>query len=100
VPLDEVLGRFACVKLLKLDCKGSEYPILLTSTQLPKVERIVGEYHEIHARAMPLLVAEARLDGVVAFGPDLLARKLEAAGFRVRIMPTDAGQGRFDAIRQ
>jgi FkbM family methyltransferase len=99
VPLDEVLGRFERVKLLKLDCEGSEYPILLTSTQLPRVERIVGEYHEIHARAMPLLVAEARLDGVAAFGPDVLARKLEATGFRVSMMPTDAGQGRFEAVR-
>ena len=100
VPLDEVLGRFERVKLLKLDCEGSEYPILLTSTQLPKVERIVGEYHEIHESAMPLLVAEARLDGVTSYGSDLLARKLEAAGFRVSIIPTDAGRGRFEAVRK
>ncbi len=100
VPLDEVLGRFERVKLLKLDCEGSEYPILLTSTQLPKVERIVGEYHEIHASAMPLLVAEARLDGFTSYGPDLLARKLAAAGFRVSIIPTDAGRGRFEAVKK
>ena len=100
VPLDEVLGRFERVKLLKLDCEGSEYPILLTSTQLPKVERIVGEYHDIHESAMSLLVAEARLDGFTSYGSDLLARKLAAAGFRVSIIPTDAGRGRFEAVRK
>ena len=100
VPLDEVLGRFERVKLLKLDCEGSEYPILLTSTQLPKVERIVGEYHEIHESAMPLLIAEARLDGFTSYGSDSLARKLEATGFRVSIIPTDAFRGRFEAVRK
>jgi FkbM family methyltransferase len=103
VPLDEVLGRFERVKLLKLGCEGSEYPILLTSLQLPKVERIVGECQEIHESAMPLLVAEARLDGFTSYGSDgsdSLARKLEVAGFRVSIIPTDACRGRFEAVRK
>jgi FkbM family methyltransferase len=34
VPLDQVLERFDRVKLLKIDCEGSEFPILLTSRQL------------------------------------------------------------------
>jgi FkbM family methyltransferase len=100
VPLDEVLRRFERVKLLKLDCEGSEYLILLTSTQLPKVERIVGEYHEIHESAMPLLIAEARLDGFTSYGSDSLTRKLESTGFRVSIFPTDAFRGRFEAVRK
>jgi len=100
VPLDEVLGRFPRVKLLKLDCEGSEYPILLTSTQLVKVERIVGEYHEIRESAIPLLAAQARLDGFTSYGANSLARKLEASGFKVSIMPTDACRGRFEAVRR
>jgi FkbM family methyltransferase len=99
VSLDEVLVRFEHVKLLQLNCEGSEYPILLTSTQLSKVERIVGKYHEIHEGAMPLLVAEARLEGITSYTPDALARTLETAGFRVTLMPTDHGRGRFAAVR-
>lgn len=33
------------VSLLKLDCEGSEWPILATSRLLHKVERIAGEFH-------------------------------------------------------
>ena len=33
------------VGLLKLDCEGSEWPILATSRLLHKVERIAGEFH-------------------------------------------------------
>src|SRR5262249_10566010 len=47
VPLDEILASFLRVKLLKLDCEGSEFPILLTSRELHKVERIVAEVHEV-----------------------------------------------------
>ena len=43
VPLDEILRGFEGIKLLKLDCEGSEFPILLTSQELGRVERIVGE---------------------------------------------------------
>src|SRR5262249_9773347 len=100
VPLDEVLGRVQLVTLVKLDCEGREYPILLTSTQLAKVERIVGDYHEIRESAMPLLIAQARLDGFTSYGANSLARKLEATGFTVSIMPTDASRGRFEAVRK
>jgi FkbM family methyltransferase len=34
------------IKLLKLDCEGSEFPILFTSKKLDMVESICGEYHE------------------------------------------------------
>ncbi len=100
VPLDEVLGRFKRVKLLKLDCEGSEYPILLTSTQLAKVERVIGEYHDIHESAMPRLVAQARVDGFTSYSSHSLARELSTAGFRVSIIPTDTGRGRFEAVKK
>ena len=44
--LDDILSQFNTVKLLKIDIEGSEYPVLYTSTQLNKVQEIVGEYHE------------------------------------------------------
>lgn len=44
------------IELLKVDCEGSEWPILYTSN-LMRVKRIVGEYHSIppeHERALGL----------------------------------------------
>jgi FkbM family methyltransferase len=35
------------IRLLKIDCEGSEWPILLTSTTLHLVDEICGEYHEL-----------------------------------------------------
>ena len=33
------------IDILKLDCEGSEYPILYTCTQIQSIKNIVGEYH-------------------------------------------------------
>src|SRR6185295_8079913 len=35
------------VRLLKLDCEGAEWPILLTSQRLGLIDEICGEFHEI-----------------------------------------------------
>ena len=35
------------VRFLKLDCEGSEWPILLTSKRLDLVDEIAGEFHEV-----------------------------------------------------
>lgn len=43
--LDVILERLIWVQLLKLDCEGSEYPILYGANQLSKVEKIVAEVH-------------------------------------------------------
>lgn len=45
IPLDDLISH-AQVRLLKLDCEGAEFPILLTSHRLRQVQEIVGEYHE------------------------------------------------------
>jgi FkbM family methyltransferase len=47
IDLDSVLRQFNQVHILKLDCEGSEYPILMTSTELHRVEHILGEYHHV-----------------------------------------------------
>src|SRR5205085_6908377 len=36
-----------CVRLLKLDCEGAEWPIVLTSQRLHLIDEIVGEFHEL-----------------------------------------------------
>ena len=38
-------NRINRIKLLKLDCEGSEFPILFTSKKLSLVDYICGEYH-------------------------------------------------------
>jgi FkbM family methyltransferase len=48
VPFDRIVELAAGdgpVRLVKLDCEGSEWPILFTSKRLPQVQAIVGEYH-------------------------------------------------------
>lgn len=40
----DALGIEGC-KLLKIDCEGSEYEILLTTRSLPRVEYLSGEFH-------------------------------------------------------
>ncbi len=45
ISLDDLIAD-EYIRLLKLDCEGSEFPILLTSKRLDQVEEIVGEFHE------------------------------------------------------
>ena len=54
IPLDDLISN-AHIRLLKLDCEGAEFPILLTSHRLRQVQEIVGEYHEHEAYTMTLL---------------------------------------------
>ena len=52
VAFDEIVDRVTNhgerrVRLLKLDCEGAEWPILLTSQRLDLIDEICGEFHEI-----------------------------------------------------
>lgn len=75
------------VRLLKLDCEGAEWPILLTSRRLGLIREICGEFHEIGGdfpgisedRAEPVF----SLPGYVSFTIDVLVTHLESAGFTV-----------------
>ena len=54
IPFDSVIeavsrGGARRIDLVKIDCEGSEFPILLTSSKLRHIDRIVGEYHELLA---------------------------------------------------
>jgi FkbM family methyltransferase len=44
--LDDVLRKLGTIKLLKLDCEGAEWPLLINSSELWRVEQVCGEYHE------------------------------------------------------
>jgi FkbM family methyltransferase len=80
------------VRLLKLDCEGSEYPILYTAPTLDAIEEIVGEYHE--------RPRDPRFEGMPDFTIAALASFLADRGFEVRSAQTDPrGLGHFRARR-
>jgi FkbM family methyltransferase len=87
IPLDEIIrevtndGRRR-IHLLKIDCEGSEFPILMTSQLLHLVDRMVGEWHEIQTEANPEPIpAVARVAGVERFGREELCQAIERFGF-------------------
>ena len=78
--IESVLKRgFRRVTLVKIDCEGAEFPILLTSSSLQYVDRIVGEYHELLATPPE----HARVDGSGHFSLERLRAGLMGAGFHV-----------------
>ena len=117
VALDDIVDRATNrgerrVRLLKLDCEGAEWPILLTSQRLDLIDGICGEFHEIGG---PFLeIGEDRpakdpvfsLEGSATFTIDVLAGHLEGAGFAVtwrrhrRRDGTVEGLGLFFATRE
>lgn len=106
VPFDDVLdevtrGGRERVRLLKIDCEGSEFPILLTSRRLGLVDRIAGEFHEFGGAFDAYTIPEwARIPGVDRFTIDVLADSLRRAGFAVTWeRPPGAKLGIFAAER-
>lgn len=99
IALDAILERFDRVKLLKLDCEGSEFPILLTSARLGRVERIVGEVHECLEEVTGQMSPEARVAGHTSYRAKDLAHRLESFGFHVLLQPTSGNLWLFDARR-
>lgn len=86
VPLDTILSTVDKVRLLKLDCESAEWPILFTSTQLHRVEMIIGEYHEVNGPNDEGVIPEhARITGIDSFSADILKQHLEQQGFVVEI---------------
>lgn len=84
IPFDEIVetaseGGRRRIALVKIDCEGAEFPILLTSTRLSRIERIVGEYHELRAD----LPAHVRVPGCDQFTLEVLTERLEREGFAV-----------------
>jgi hypothetical protein len=84
VPFDEIVdtisdGGRRRIDLVKIDCEGAEFPILLSASLLDRIDRIVGEYHELRADLPP----HVRVGDCRAFTLDVLAATLERAGFSV-----------------
>ena len=100
------------VRLLKLDCEGAEWPILLTSRRLHLIDAIVGEFHEFGGpfpeigENRPPNAHVFQSDRVAAFTIEELVRFLRDAAFGVtydrHVRPGGAleGLGYFFATRE
>ena len=96
VSLDSIIGE-SKVRMLKLDCEGSEFPILLTSKKLNQVKEIVGEWHAIGNVPSHLNMPYKE------FTFDLLKEYLEKQGFEftyIKPNPGDSNLGNFKAINK
>ena len=76
------------IRMIKMDCEGSEYPILLTAQRLKYVDAIVGEYHNItdeHEPTHPFhhIPENAWVVGYERFNIDILRERLRQEGFDV-----------------
>jgi len=99
------------VRLLKLDCEGAEWPIVLTSRRLHLIDEIVGEFHELGGPFLeigenrPSSAHVFHSDRVAGFTIEELVRFLGDAGFCVtydrHVRPGGAleGLGFFFATR-
>lgn len=75
------------VRMVKIDCEGSEWPILLTSRWLHLVDYLAGEFHEIGGEHSTTWIPEnAALKGYDRFTIEPLCEFLERVGFRVQFM--------------
>jgi FkbM family methyltransferase len=91
IPFDELVlhatenGRHR-IRMVKLDCEGSEYPILFTSKQLDLIDEIVAEFHEmgiaLNTRDAPV---SAPVNDEQAWCGEVLGDHLKRHGFAVRI---------------
>jgi FkbM family methyltransferase len=108
VAFDEIVDRMTNngqhrVRLLKLDCEGAEWPILLTSQRLGLIDEICGEFHEIGGQFLeisedrPVQQPVFSFANVEKFTVDLLVDRLAEAGFTVtwrrHTRPTGAIEG-------
>jgi FkbM family methyltransferase len=94
VAFDEIIdlvtkGGEKRVRLVKLDCEGAEWPILLTSARLELIDEICGEFHEIGGQYLE--ISEGRsskepifsYEGSAIFTIEMLVTHLTRAGFSV-----------------
>ncbi|MBV9951604.1 MAG: FkbM family methyltransferase [Acidimicrobiia bacterium] len=98
LPLDDALRPHRRVRMVKIDAEGAEFPILLTSAELGRVEAVCGEYHQFSDEQMANLPPQSVVGGARYDWP-LLAGFLEDRGFVVHATETVGGRGLFAAER-
>ncbi|MBW4522911.1 MAG: FkbM family methyltransferase [Scytolyngbya sp. HA4215-MV1] len=82
IALDKIIGD-RTISMLKIDCEGSEYPILLTSQKLKQVRTIVGEYHHLTTGISDI----AQVDGILTYSIGTLVDFLTKLRFKVEVLP-------------
>lgn len=102
ISFDRFLANTGPIRFLKLDCEGAEFPILLTSQQLDRIQQIALEYHErgpgtFYEHPIPEWAA---IPGVPVWTGEVLAEHLEQAGFVVEMVPGDEHMGKIFAKRK
>lgn len=91
---DKILRQLGQVNLVKLDCEGSEWPILLNGTEWDRVKAICGEYHLFPTVASQLGVREPPSLRILS---RVLARHFPSLTIE---QANDDGLGRFWAWRE
>ncbi len=79
--IDKNLNQFNKIDLIKIDCEGSEYPIIYTSKKLNLVNNIVIEYHYYDFSFRP----EALVKDRKYYNEKSLSKHLEEQGFIIFI---------------
>jgi len=107
VALDDVLdeateGGRKRVTMLKIDCEGSEYPILMTAKKLHLVDRIHGEYHEVNngGTTIDVVPPSAQVAGINRYTFDSIAHCLREADFDLESQRHSDHLGLFFATRR
>jgi FkbM family methyltransferase len=101
VDLAASLGPTGRVRLVKLDCEGAEWPLLLGCRRFGLIDAWVGEYHTLLADRFA-----GRLGKHPAYDATVLERVLRDAGYRVSLGPERDGSeeglrlGTFRAWRE
>lgn len=90
------------IRIVKVDCEGSEFPILLTSKRLHLIDEICGEFHEVCGDYddMFCIPEYAAVAGFPRYTIDTLTYHLQQHGFSIsaeRYQHTNLGI--FKAIR-
>lgn len=100
VALDTILEPHARVRLLKLDCEGSEHPILLTSRLLDRVDEIVAEVHDLPPEVYRATIPAARLEDRDEYSLPALTEALRSQGFTVAATSLNSTVHLLQAVRR
>lgn len=80
------------VRVMKIDCETSEFPIILSSSRIREIQTIVGEYHETHD--VPSEAQPANWPyPVEAYTFRVLEEFLTFSGFKVQMLDRIAPPG-------
>lgn len=93
IPLADLIQLRKKWRLMVIDCEGAEFPALLTTFGLDRIESIAGEYHERGK-------VRTHADVGQPFTMETLAKHLASQGFRVEVDAKGVGMGLFWATKK